>query len=180
MSVGASRSNEELRLVAVNGCLGYGFDADSLAAGVEAGPDVIGADAGSTDPGPYYLGSGQSLVRPAQIRRDLGLALTKARAAKVPLIVGSAGMGGGEPNLQIFKRILLEIARDEGLHFKLATIHSEIDKERVLSALRAAASRRWPTCRNCPSATCATASASSARWAPSRLPRRSTRAPTWC
>ena len=136
MSVGASRSNEELRLVAVNGCLGYGFDADSLAAGVEAGPDVIGADAGSTDPGPYYLGSGQSLVRPAQIRRDLGLALTKARAAKVPLIVGSAGMGGGEPNLQIFKRILFEIARAEGLHFKLATIHSEIDKERVLSALR--------------------------------------------
>ena len=136
MSVGASRSNEELRLVAVNGCLGYGFDADSLAAGVEAGPDVIGADAGSTDPGPYYLGSGQSLVRPAQIRRDLGLALTKARAAKVPLIVGSAGMGGGEPNLQIFKRILLEIAHAEGLHFKLATIHSEIDKERVISALR--------------------------------------------
>ena len=88
---------KEMRIVAVNGCLGYGFDAESLAAGVAMAPEVVGADAGSTDPGPYYLGSGQSLVRPAQIRRDLGLALTKARAAKVPLIVGSAGMGGGEP-----------------------------------------------------------------------------------
>ncbi len=48
----------ELRIVAVNGCLGYGFDATSLAAGVEAMPQLMGADAGSTDPGPYYLGSG--------------------------------------------------------------------------------------------------------------------------
>src|SRR5204863_9789919 len=71
------------------------------------------------------------------IRRDLGLALTKSRAAKVPLVVGSAGMGGGEPNLQLFKKILLEIARDEGLHFKLAIVHSEIDKGRVRDAVRA-------------------------------------------
>ncbi len=52
-------------------------------------------------------------------------------------MVGSAGMGGGEPNLQLFKSVLLEIARDEGLHFKLATIHSEVDKVRVRDALRA-------------------------------------------
>jgi hypothetical protein len=127
---------EELRIVAVNGCLGYGFEASSLQAGVDTAPQLVGADAGSTDPGPYYLGSGTSLVRPAQIRRDLGLALTKSRAAKVPLVVGSAGMGGGEPNLQLFKKILLEIARDEGLHFKLAIVHSEIDKTRVRDAVR--------------------------------------------
>jgi acyclic terpene utilization AtuA family protein len=128
---------EELRIVAVNGCLGYGFEATSLQAGVDMAPQLVGADAGSTDPGPYYLGSGTSLVRPAQIRRDLGLALTKSRAARVPLVVGSAGMGGGEPNLQLFKKILLEIARDEGLHFKLAIVHSEIDKTRVRDAVRA-------------------------------------------
>jgi hypothetical protein len=127
---------EELRIVAVNGCLGYGFEAASLAAGMVAGPQIVGADAGSTDPGPYYLGSGTSLVRPAQIRRDLGLALTQSRAAKVPLVVGSAGMGGGEPNLQIVREILFEIAREEGLHFKLATVHSEIDKVRVRDAVR--------------------------------------------
>ena len=27
---------KEMRIVAVNGCLGYGFDAESLAAGVDA------------------------------------------------------------------------------------------------------------------------------------------------
>jgi hypothetical protein len=127
---------EELRIVAVNGMLGYGFEPESLAAGMVAQPQVIGADAGSTDPGPYYLGSGTSLVRREQIRRDLGLALMHARASNVPLVIGSAGMGGGEPNLQIVREILFEIARAEGLHFKLATVHAEIDKTRVRDALR--------------------------------------------
>ncbi|HVF64233.1 MAG TPA: acyclic terpene utilization AtuA family protein [Casimicrobiaceae bacterium] len=127
---------QEMRIVAVNGCLGYGFEAASLEAGVSEGPQLIGADAGSTDPGPYYLGSGTSLVRPAQIRRDLSLAMTRSRAANVPLVIGSAGMGGGEPNLQLFKSVLLDIARAEGLHFKLAIIHSEIDRSVVLDALR--------------------------------------------
>lgn len=128
---------QEMRIVSVNGCLGYGFEATSLAAGCDLQPAMVGADAGSTDPGPYYLGSGTSLVRPPQIRRDLGLALVNARRAGVPLVVGSAGMGGGEPNLQLFKKILLEIAREEGLNFRLATIHSEIPKERVRDAVRA-------------------------------------------
>ena len=127
---------EEMRIVAVNGMLGYGFEAESLAAGIVADPQVVGADAGSTDPGPYYLGSGKSLVRDEQIRRDLELALTQSRAAKVPLVIGSAGMGGGEPNLQIVRNILLEIARAEGLNIKLATVHSEIDKTRVRDAVR--------------------------------------------
>jgi hypothetical protein len=46
-------------------------------------------------------------------------------------------MGGGEPNLQLFKRVLFDIAREEGLNFKLATIHSEVPKERVRDAVRA-------------------------------------------
>ena len=128
---------EELRIVAVNGMLGYGFEAESLAAGIEARPQVVGADAGSTDPGPYYLGAGKSLVRDEQIRRDLGLALAQSRAANVPLVIGSAGMGGGEPNLRIVRDILFEIARKEGMHFRLATVHSEIDKSRVRDAVRA-------------------------------------------
>ncbi len=130
---------EELRIVAVNGMLGYGFEEQSLANGIAEKPEVVGVDAGSTDPGPYYLGSGSSLVRKAQIRRDLGLALVKSRAAGVPLVIGSAGMGGGEPNLAIVREILLEIAREEKLHFRLATIHSEIDRALVRRALASGA-----------------------------------------
>jgi hypothetical protein len=128
---------KELKIVAINGCLGYGYEVDSLAAGMAERPDLLGGDAGSTDPGPYYLGTGTSLVRHEQIRRDLRHALVRSRAAGVPMVIGSAGMGGGEPNLQIVRRILLELAREENLHFRLAVIHSEIAPQTVAAALRA-------------------------------------------
>ncbi|MGJ7506537.1 acyclic terpene utilization AtuA family protein [Variovorax sp. GT1P44] len=126
----------ELRIVALNGCLGYGFEVQSLERGAEARPHMYGADAGSTDAGPYYLGSGTSMIRREQVRRDLSIALRQSRASDVPLVIGSAGLAGGEPHLQAVREILLEIAREEGLHFKLATIHSEIDKSAVRDALR--------------------------------------------
>jgi len=127
---------EELRIVALNGCLGYGYDTASLDRGVALAPHMIGADAGSTDAGPYYLGSGTSMVKREQVKRDLSYALARARSCGAPLIIGSAGIAGGEPNLQWARDILLETAREQGLHFKLATLHAEIAKDRVLDALR--------------------------------------------
>lgn len=127
---------QELKIVAINGCLGYGYEFSSLDAGVAEQPHLIGGDAGSTDPGPFYLGSGTSLVKAEQVRRDLSYALRAARAAGVPLVIGSAGMGGGNPNLEFVRNILIEEARTHKLSFKLATIPSEIDKTVILDALR--------------------------------------------
>jgi len=135
---------EELRIVALNGCLGYGFDPRSLALGAQAAPHMYGGDAGSTDAGPYYLGSGTSMVRREQIRRDLSLALAQARASGVPLVIGSAGIAGGEPNLQLVREIVLECAREQQLHFKLATIHAEIDASVVMDALRSGGIESMP------------------------------------
>ena len=127
---------EKLDVVAINGMLGYGYAFESLDNGVAEAPALLGVDAGSTDPGPYYLGSGASLVRDEQIRRDLSYALRRAREAGIPLVIGSAGMGGGNPHLKIVRNILLEEAHAHGLRFKLATIPAEIDKTIVLDALR--------------------------------------------
>src|SRR5918997_327925 len=127
----------ELRIVAVNGMLGYGFEAASLRAGMAERPHLVGGDSGSSDPGPFYLGSGTSLVKPEQLTRDLGLALAGARAAGGPLVIGSAAMGGGAPHLALLKEILHGLAREQGLHFRLATIHAEIPREAVRDALRA-------------------------------------------
>ena len=44
------------------GMLGYGFPMRSLKAALEHGFDVIALDAGSVDPGPYYLGTGKSFT----------------------------------------------------------------------------------------------------------------------
>ncbi len=128
---------EELRIVALNGMLGYGYEVTSLDAGIAIAPHVIGVDAGSTDPGPYYLGSGSSLVREDQVYRDLKPALVRARQACVPFVVGSAGFGGAQPNVEFFLRILHRICREEGLHFKLGVIKSDVSKQTVLDALNA-------------------------------------------
>lgn len=135
---------DELKILAINGCLGYGYEFESFANGIAEGPALIGGDAGSTDPGPYYLGSGSSLVKREQIRRDLSNALRGARAAGVPLVIGSAGMGGGNPNLALVREILLEEAHTHGLRFKLATIPAEIDAGVVLDALHGGGIRPMP------------------------------------
>ncbi len=99
--------------------------------------DAIAADAGSTDPGPYYLGAGVAHVSREAVRRDLGLLLLGARTKRIPLIVGSAGTAGGDPHLAWCRAIVAEIAAQEGLHFRAAFIHSEQTPEYVLARLRA-------------------------------------------
>ncbi len=128
---------EALRTVALNGMLGYGYEVASLEAGIALRPHVIGCDSGSTDAGPYYLGSGRSLVHPDQIYRDLRPALALAVRNGVSLIIGSAGFGGASPHLDATLEIVQRIAREEQFHFRLGVIRSDVAKETVLAALAA-------------------------------------------
>lgn len=126
---------EQLNLLALNGLLGYGYELESLEKGLDFAPAMLGCDAGSTDAGPFYLGSGSQLVNEAQARRDLRHALRGARRLGVPLLIGSAGTAGGEPHLQSLMTALRLLAAEDRLHFKVAQIHAEIDKNTVLQAL---------------------------------------------
>ncbi len=119
------------RALSASGQLGYGVIEKAFRAGLERDLHVIGADMGSVDPGPYYLGSGKIATAYRSTKRDLKLLLTGALTHKVPLVLGSAGTGGGNPHLEQTVGILREIAREEGLKFKLATIQSEIPKALV-------------------------------------------------
>jgi hypothetical protein len=103
---------------------------------MEANPAFIGCDAGSTDPGPFYLGSGQTQASRAATKRDLRLMLLAGRAARVPVIVGSAGTAGGDPHLAFTRAIVEEIAREDGLSFRLALVHAELDRSYVRDKLR--------------------------------------------
>lgn len=132
----ARREPPAVRVLAGTGFLGTGFAESSLQAAMAQGPDVIGVDAGSTDPGPFYLGAGAAMVSRAATMRDLRLLLRAARAADIPLLVGSAGTGGGEPHLQWTREIVHEIARQEGLRFRMALIHAEIPKPLLAERLR--------------------------------------------
>ena len=86
---------EEYRLLSTSGLLGYGFPEASLKAGLARDPHLIGVDGGSTDPGPYYLGSGKPQFARCDEARHLRLMLSAAMSQRVPLIIGSCG-GAGE------------------------------------------------------------------------------------
>jgi hypothetical protein len=118
----------EYRLLSTSGILGYGYPEESLQRGLAMGVDMIGVDGGSTDPGPHYLGSGKTLNSRMAMKRDLRLMLKAAVENGIPVAIGSCGGAGGEPHLQITAELVREIAREEGLNFKMAMIHAEQDK----------------------------------------------------
>ncbi len=118
-----------VRMMAASGMLGYGFTEEGFRAGLAREPDFIASDAGSMDPGPYYLGAGTAFVSRPAVKRDIGLMLEGALAAGIPVLVGSAGGGGGAPQLAWLRDIVREVAEERGLHFRLALIHSEQTKD---------------------------------------------------
>jgi hypothetical protein len=126
----------EIRILSATGLLGSGFREDTLKRAMTLSPDFIGADSGSTDPGPYYLGSSDTIFSDKAYKRDLRLMLLAARAAKIPMIVGSACTAGNDDQLSRMLSIVREIAREEKLSFKLAAIHSEQDKGYLKQKLR--------------------------------------------
>lgn len=127
--------SEELTFISICGLLGYGYPLESLDTALQFEPDFIGVDAGSTDPGPYYLGHGVGFVKPQQVRRDLEPALCAAVERGIPLIVGSAGGSGAAPHLRDFVVMVEDIARQRGLSFNLATISADVGPETVIEAL---------------------------------------------
>lgn len=127
----------EIRVLSPTGVLGSGFLETSFAEGLRREPHFIGVDAGSTDPGPFPLGSGKTAFSKRAIKRDLRLLVRGAREAGITLLVGSCGTAGGEPHVRLVSETVQEIAREEGLKFRTALIHAEQNKDYLKTKLRA-------------------------------------------
>jgi Acyclic terpene utilisation family protein AtuA len=126
----------EVRVLSASGVCGSGFREESLEEAMGRKPHFIGCDGGSTDPGPYPLGAGVTSFPPVSIKRDMRLMLLAARKAGIPLLLGTAGTAGGEPHLAIVRKIIEDIAAEEGLKFPMAIIHSEQSKGYLKKRLR--------------------------------------------
>ncbi len=126
-----------MRLLAASGMLGYGFAEESFSRAVSMGVDLIGCDAGSMDPGPYFLGAGVPFVSRRACKRDLALMLEAGVRTGTPVVLGSAGGGGGEPHLEWTRLLIEEIAAERGLSFRMALIHAEQDPAMLGDALDA-------------------------------------------
>ena len=127
---------EELRILSPTAILGYGFPMESFEEGMKRKPHVIAVDAGSTDPGPYYLGAGKSFTDKNSVKRDLEIMIPAALEANIPVIIGTAGGCGGRPHVDFNLEIIKEIAKEKKLSFKLAIIQSEFDKDFIKQKLR--------------------------------------------
>jgi hypothetical protein len=129
-------SDEEIRVLSPTGVCGSGFLESSFEQALALRPHYIGCDAGSTDPGPTYLGTGRAAFPREAVRRDLRIMLLGARKLGIPLLIGSAGTAGADAQLQLVREIVEEIAASEGLSFNLALIHAEQGKPYLKRRLR--------------------------------------------
>lgn len=128
---------KSITVLTPTGTLGYGFGAEALARGMSLKPAAIAVDAGSTDPGPFYLGSNKPLVSDYSIRRELKDLICAAHAAGIPVIVGSAGGAGTGPQVDRTTALVRSIVAELGIHLKLAWIYADIPVERAKTAVRA-------------------------------------------
>ena len=128
-------TNKEFKVLSPTAILGYGFPEESFQRGLAIKPDLIAVDAGSADPGPYYLGAGKSFTDRLGVKRDLRFILKAAAALDIPAVIGSAGGSGARPHVDWCREIIMEIAREQNLNFKLGVIYADISKDAVLEAL---------------------------------------------
>jgi hypothetical protein len=118
-----------MTILAPLGMLGYGIPARSMAEGLARDPDALTLDAGSTDPGPYYLGAGVPFTDRRAVKKDLGMILEAAHARRIPVLVGSAGGGGGRPHVEWLLDVYREVCAEGGYRFRTAVIGAEVDRD---------------------------------------------------
>src|SRR5690242_3059140 len=99
-------------IVSATGMLGTGFLASSLDAAIALGARAIGCDAGSSDSGPYCLGSGKLSRSHSALKRDLELMIVAGCKAGIPVAVGSAVNAGADAQLAEAVLLVEEIARE--------------------------------------------------------------------
>jgi hypothetical protein len=133
---GKGRSRNEIRVLSPTAILGYGFPESSFRRGLSERPDVIAVDAGSTDPGPYYLGAGKCFVSRPQVARDLEFILAAGMTHRIPVIIGTAGGSGAKVHVDECLSIICNILFKLRHHPRLFVIYADINKSLIQKALR--------------------------------------------
>ncbi len=130
-------SSIETKVLVPAGALGIPYDQAALAKGLEASPDLIAIDGGSTDSGPHYLGTGTSKYSRSATKADWAELMAARATAGIPLLIGTAGTCGSDSAVDWMLDITLEIARERGEHLKIATMKSGQDSDAITEAFEA-------------------------------------------
>src|SRR5580692_2949303 len=119
---------DEVRFIAAIGALGGGVHEGSMQEALRERPHFIAADAGTTDAGPFALGSGKAAFARDAVKRDLAIVLRTARHAHIPVLIGSVGTAGADIHVDWMMEIVREVIREHGWTLKVAVIRSEQTK----------------------------------------------------
>lgn len=125
------------RVLVPSGVLCLGFDRKALARGVAMRPDIIAIDGGSTDSGPYSLGTGESKYSRAATRAEWRELMLARAEAGVPLVIGTAGTCGADATVDWMYQITVELAEELGQSLKIARLYCGQPPGRVIEALAA-------------------------------------------
>lgn len=120
-----------VRVLTPVGMLGYGFPEDQFWRCVDAGVDAIVADSGSTDPGPYLLGLGATLVTDESYVRDLRPMIRAAAERKIPVLISSAGGAGTRAQVDHLAGIVDRLCSELGKPLRVARIYADIPADVV-------------------------------------------------
>ena len=118
------------------GAVGLNCTEEAFEAGLAMKPDVISSDAGSTDSGPYYLGSGHGKYSIRDVKRDLKRMVLGAHKLGIPMTIGSAGTCGSDEGVDTVYALIREICEEAGIHKKIAKIYSQQDIEIIKQKYR--------------------------------------------
>lgn len=132
-------SVDTIGILVPEGMLGGGFPPETLARGIALGADVIAIDGGSTDSGPYYLGTATAKTAAAAVLADLRMVLTTATSADIPVIIGSCGTSGTDAGVDWVAGLVGQVLTEEGLDRKVARIYSEQKAGELVELLTAGA-----------------------------------------
>jgi hypothetical protein len=132
------------RVLIPTGALGLGYDRAALDRGIANRPDIIAVDGGSTDSGPSYLGRGVSKYARASTKAEWRELMQARAKAGVPLVIGTAGTCGADSAVDWLLDITREIAAEEGMRLRVATLHSGQSAETIKAALSAGKVRALP------------------------------------
>lgn len=118
---------DEARFISATGALGVGVHEPSLVAALESKPHFIACDAGSTDAGPFALGSGRAAFSRAAVKNDAAAVLRAGDRAGIPVLIGSVGTAGSDVHVDWMMDIVREIVAEHGWSKRVAVLKSQQD-----------------------------------------------------
>lgn len=126
---------KSIKVLAPSGAIGAGVRQDLFEQALLEKPDVIAMDAGSTDSGPYYLGTGKSKASRGVLKAELEIYMRARAELGIPLIIGSCGTCGSDAGVNLMRELCLELAGELHQTVTVAAIYSEQTIPSVSQAL---------------------------------------------